>query len=244
MAVDNSNTTAAGSTGDDVQNVETLPAGASFDCEISITGSVTTENTIAVQQQEDNILKFHEACEPVWSTHTVDSYECENCEEEFGTEAEAREHLERKYTMWKAHHTLPGVPHNSIAESVSSKVQFHEEEQVQCEGVGISIRPSWGRRIGHVEDGAEYLIASSRRSYALPPNYAFDSWEPLDGGKLTFPDGSPRIGDYALEKAVRYLSIGSGDNYDSEKFTLYDRGWSPFVLVANGEAVAISPKLR
>lgn len=242
MAVDNHTTAAsASSTGEGDQSVETLSDSASFACEITISGSVTTENTIAVRE-DGEVFKYHDACEPVWMSHTVDTYECRNCDEQFETEAEAKEHVERKYNTWKARHTLPGVPHNSVAESVKSQVQFHELEQIRCDGVGVSLRPSWGKRIGEIEDGAEYLIASSRRSFTLPPDYEFGSWKPLEGGKLTYPDGSPRIGEYPLEKAIRYLSVGVGANYDSEKYTLYDRGWSPFVLVAHGKAVAINPK--
>ncbi|MDT3437876.1 hypothetical protein [Haloarcula sp. 1CSR25-25] len=222
MAVDNHTTAAsASSTGDGGQSVETLADSASFACEITISGSVTTENTIAVRE-DGEVFKYHDACEPVWMSHTVDTYECLHCDEQFETEAEAREHLERKYNRWKARYTLPGVPHNSVAESVKDQIQFRELEQFRWDGVEVSVRPSGEKRIGEIEDGTEYLIASSHRSFALPPDYEFSSWEPLDGGKLTYPDGVPRIREYPLKKAIHYLSVGVGANYDSEKYTLYD----------------------
>lgn len=132
---------------------------------------------------------------------------------------------------------IPGQPRDTPGRAPA----FEEETDISINGLPIRARPDETNCIAIVENGINGLIEISRREYSLPENFNFDSWGPLDGGQLTYPNGGKRIGKYKLASAIKHLSQSSGPGYNADKFTLYDCGDEPFVLVAYGEGVVIAP---
>lgn len=244
-------TTTSASSGDsdpapdaeDEPSIETLAdIRPSFDCEISVIASVKTEKGMRISER-GHISSDENYSQPDWRSLTVDEYRCYSCDETFDTESDAKAHLQREFSRWQAKYALPGIPEQPT-DPPARMPTFTKETEISVGDIPIQGRADDANTMAVITDSIGLLIATSRQSYSLPPNYEFDNWEPLsDSGDLTYPNGHPRIGDYQLKRAIRHLSRTNGVRYKADKFTLYDRGDKPFLLVAHGEAIVIAPRI-
>ena len=234
---------ASGSTtkSEDEQPIQTLrDLRPRFDCEIRIIGSVKVDKGMRID--DEGYLRTDENFgKPDWYTLDVEKYRCTSCNRTFEEETEARTHLERQHQHWKNLYTLPGIP-GDPADVPGRMPSFGEEEAFTISGLQVTGRKDDMGWLALVTEGIGGVLATARREYALPSNYEFDSWEPLDNGALTFPNGTARIGEDLLASAIQFLSQSNGMSYDPEKFTLYERGEAAFFLVAHGKGIAIAPR--
>ena len=165
---------------------------------------------------------------------------CTGCDEEFSSEEAANDHLNRQYRRWRRKYRLPGTERHP--DDPGYPLTFGDEEQLTVDGFEIVGRKTCANVLALVLDGADVLRATSRRRYALPPDYEFEAWPPLRNGPLVFPDGQPRIRERHLAAAISYLSAaGPFESYDPADYTLYDRGDSPFLLQRHEQAILIGP---
>lgn len=168
------------------------------------------------------------------------TYRCTCCDQEFEDEEAANEHLRTTYRRWRRKYRLPGTERHP--DDPGYPLTFGEEEQLTVDGFEIVGRKTRANVLALVIEGADVLRATSRRSYALPPEYEFETWPPLQNGPLVFPDGQPRIRERHLAAAIKYLSTASPfAPYDPADYTLYDRGDSPFLLQRHEQAILIAP---
>lgn len=225
---------------DDEQTIQTLEdIRPPFDCEVSVIASVATEKGMRISE-DGHISTDENFGKPDWYTVQIDAYRCNSCHDEFDTEAEAKAHLRRKYNHWQNRYALPGIP-GQPTDTPGMKPTFEEETDISIGDLSVMGRPDATNCLAAVTSSISGLIETSRREYSIPSNYDFESWEPFNDGQLTFPNGNTRIGKHKLSSAIKYLSRSNGTSYDADKFTLYDRGDAPFLLVAHGEGVVIAP---
>lgn len=179
-----------------------------------------------------------------WDTYQVDEFRCLDCGEEFPNEEAAKEHLQesqRKTNFW-----LMGLPEGEC--DYTGLPDFEAEPvETTINGHSMSIREGPANAIALVESGYEPLIENSLEINSFPPHFNFDDWEMLSGesSPLTFENGNPRLSRKNLIRAVKELATGAGATYNPERFTLYrpDFGTAPCLLVANGDAILIAPKV-
>lgn len=242
MSTDNSASGATKPTPDtdDEQTIQTLKdIRPRFDCEITVIASVPVEKSMRAGE-DSHITTDENYGEPDWYAVEIDTYRCTGCHTEFDTEADAKTHLRRKYNSWQSRYVLPGIP-GQPTDTPGRMPVFEEETDISINDLTIRGRPDNTNSIAVVESGIDGLIETSRREYAIPENFNFDSWEPLNGGQLTYPNGGTRIAKCKLASAIKHLSRSNGPGYNADKFTLYDRGDEPFLLATYGEGIVIAP---
>jgi hypothetical protein len=227
---------------DDEQTVQTLQdVQPQFDCEITVIASVRTEKSMRISG-DGHISTDETFREPDWLTVEIETYRCTGCFEDYDTEAEAKAHLREKYGLWQNRHTLPGIP-GQPTDTPGLKPEFREETEISIGDFSISGRLDSTDCLLLVKDSIDILIETSRREYSIPSKFNFESWDPINGGRLTFPNGNKRISKEQLSRAIKHLSQANGPSYDAEEFTLYDHGDDPFLLVAYGKGIMIAPRI-
>ena len=212
-----------------------------FECHITETATVNVSKSMNLDPVEGRIFEDDTYSRPHWDTVSVEDYYCSHCREGFETEEEAKSHLRRQYYRWRAKYQLPGIPGSTTEEVEGTLTVDDELEEFDVDGLPVVGATNSSRSAAVVRDGVSGLIATSRRAYSIPENFEFDDWESLDDGQLTTADGAPRLKKRLLKKTIDYLSTSYNQPYDPKNYTLYDRGESVFLLVANGEAIVIAP---
>ncbi len=210
-----------------------------FDSEIIVTARVPIRKRNHIAQDTGQLVTgdFGRPDYGYISNHT---YRCTCCDQEFDDEEAANAHLRTTYRRWRRKYRLPGMERHP--DDPGYPLTFGDEEQMTVDGFEIVGRKSTANVLALVIEGADVLRATSRRSYALPPDYQFETWPPLQNGPLVFPDGQPRIRERQLAAAIRYLSTaGPFESYALADYTLYDRGDSPFLLQRHEQAILIAP---
>jgi len=224
------------------KKVETLDAKAPrFKCRVLTVATVDVAKSIRVDQQDGNIYESDGFGRPDWESLSVAYHFCTECEEEFEDKEKAKSHLKNRYNRWQAKYQLPGIP-ESTTEHISGSMTFNEEPAERTiDSIPVVAAENEENTAALIKEGVGALIGTSRRSYSIPANFDFTEWEPLNGGKLTHPSGTNRIQKELLKRAIDYLATPYNHPYNPSNFTLYDRGDAAFLLVANGEAIAIAP---
>ena len=219
--------------------VQTLRERApEFEPEIFGSAKVPISKRNFIQEDTGELLQgdFGRPSYEYMSDHT---FHCDGCGKEFETEKAANDHLRTQYRRWQHKHRLPGS--GCDPDAPGYPVTFNDEEQLTVGDFQLRGRKNNANVLALVTHGAEVLRATSRRKYAIPPDYQFETWPPLQEGPLVFPDGSPRIHTNHLAAAIRYLaSTGPFESYPHSEFTLYDRGESSFLLHHHEQTILIA----
>jgi hypothetical protein len=176
-----------------------------------------------------------------WGSYETDKFECLDCGETFPTESDAKEHLKSAQDgagFWEM-----GLPVTDADCRTVAPPEFKDKtKEITANRHTVCIREDVSRTLGVIQGGYKDLIEQSDSQVELPANFKFGEWEMMTGedSPLTFDDGSPRLSERVLARAVKYLAEGAGATYDPERFSLYPLEYP--VLVADEEAVLIAPK--
>ncbi len=227
------------------EEVQTLQEQApDFECEISEYAKVEVSRGIFIEPKTGELIDEDTYGKPIWDTLETDDYWC-SCGESFESEEKAVRHLKRQYWKWMSKYSLPRVTSPAL-ENVQPPT-FSEKVELDENGFSVTYLSDESESIGLVTEGLESLLQTSRRKFSLPSDFDFESWKPLNGGKLCYPSENlkkdreeQRIRPWLLKKGVVYLNR-NGTRLDGDLFTLYDRGDRPFVLTGRQNAIAIAP---
>ncbi|GGM53443.1 hypothetical protein [Haloarcula argentinensis] len=158
-----------------------------------------------------------------------ESFEC-TCGEAFGCEADAKAHLRSEGFRG------PPVPVTDHPE----ELRWQNETSTVFEGQ-VECVPDVANSAAKVVDDAEFLIATARTTLTPPADHEFDSWEPLQSGRLSNHHGDPLFSARLLSKAIATLS--TGHQYVPERYTLYFRGHTALYLEGPGGGILIAERL-
>lgn len=93
--------------------------------------------------------------------------------------------------------------------------------------------------VGKVLSGADYLVATSRATVTPPASFQFDTWEPLQSGRLAFRSGEPQFSPYWLGRVM--ASLVDSPSYVPERFTIYYRGIEPLYIEGPAGGIVLTP---
>ncbi|AJF28042.1 hypothetical protein SG26_20045 (plasmid) [Haloarcula sp. CBA1115] len=158
-----------------------------------------------------------------------ESFEC-TCGETFGCESKAKSHIRSEGFRG------PPVPVAGHPEALR-----WENETITDFGGNVEFIPDVANTAGKVVSGADYLIATARTTLTPPADHGFDSWEPLQSGRLANHRGDPLFSARLLSKAIATLS--TGHQYVPERYTLYFRGHTALYLEGPGGGILIAERL-
>lgn len=207
-------------------------------CDIDIVASVTARKSMHIEPPNDIVADEH-FDGPDWQSLRIDAYRCRTCEEDFDTEEQAEDHLKRMLSRWRSRYGLPGTAQET-QEKYQELMLLDEKDENTIDERAVVLQVNRANTVGIISDGLDHLFATTRHEYSLPADYNFDEWGPLNSGRLCFPNGDLRITVRLLEGAIGHLAPDPLD-YDPEKFTLYERGDSPFLLTGPKGAIVIAP---
>jgi len=164
-----------------------------------------------------------------------DRVECE-CGETFQSRDEAKDHLEQLIDQFIDFPPYPELPPTPAL----------QEEETSVFDDRVSGKRSVCNTVMIVDDGHDFLAATSRETFCPPEQYDFENWEPLtEGGRLrankdTKDGGRPLFLPRTVRKAMA-LATGGRHTYDPERFTIYFRGDKPMYIEGAGRGVVVAP---
>ena len=210
--------------------------------QVQVIGDIRAYGTLNVDR-EGNVSDPHMDAE--WDTYQDDEFHCRDCGEEFPNEEAAKEHLrraQRNTNFW-----LMGLPEAKWRDTPLP--DFNDEsEEISIGGQTVPVRMGPACSLALAKSGYEGLIEQSVEVGTVPANFQFDDWEKLtdEASPLTYDGGGPRLSRRLLAKAVKHLATGAGATYSPERFTLYRNSdpEEPVVLVGNGSAILIAPRVQ
>ncbi|NLV14046.1 hypothetical protein [Haloarcula argentinensis] len=116
-----------------------------------------------------------------------------------------------------------------------------QDEVVPALDGAITVRPESARYpiAAKVVDGAEYLVATARETFTPPADYQFQSWGPLQSGRLALRSGEPQFPPADVSRAI--ATLAKHPAYQPERFTIFYRGCEPVYIEGPDAGIVITP---